>query len=75
MKSNGGYWYIIVEPDIEKVSLVRTSGDGEAAKKKYFQLCGLGSLAEVEDAMENRDVRIIFLQDLLDAPMHFYEIW
>jgi len=68
-------WYLVVDEEGQQAVLVRTSGDADAAKEKYFKMCELGG-EDLKEAMEQKEgMEVTPLNRLLDTPMSYIEIW
>lgn len=69
-------WYVVVDEQDQSVCLVRTSGDADAAKKKYFQMCGLEEDEDLDDAMKNHEgMEVTPLERFTDSSLNFHELW
>jgi len=68
-------WFLIIDEQDQKVVLVKTSGDADAAKEKYFKMCGLDD-EDLRDAMkEHEGITVDPLDRLLNSSLSYHELW
>lgn len=69
-------WYLVVDGQDQCVALVKTSGNADAAKRKYFQMGGLEEDEDLKDAMDNHEgITVDPLDRLLDSSLNYHELW
>ena len=68
-------WYLIVDYQDQRAALVRTAGNEEDAKTKYFEMNGLTEYEDLEHAKEHHEgVVVTSFDKIVDSPLAYHEI-